>query len=53
MLEIQQEAFMQQYFDILSQCPLFDGIDRADLSGMLDCLGGKTVEVPKGDPVFL
>lgn len=53
MLEIQQEALVKQYFDILLQCPLFDGIDRADLPGMLDCLGGKTVEVPKGDPVFL
>lgn len=44
---------MEQYFEILCQCPLFDGIDQADMAGMLSCLEGKIMEFPKGNPVFL
>ena len=44
---------MEQYFDVLSRCPLFEGLDRADMAGVLGCLGGKTVEVGRGEPVFL
>lgn len=40
-------------FEILSQCPLFEGIDRHEIELMLDCLGGKKLTVEKGRPVFL
>lgn len=29
---------MEEYFDILSQCPLFAGITREELKSMLSCL---------------
>lgn len=44
---------MEEYFDILSQCPLFAGISRQELSSMLNCLDGKIIQTPKGSPVFL
>lgn len=44
---------MEKYFEILSQCPLFDGIDLSDLNSMIACLDGKTIDVQKGSPVFL
>ena len=44
---------MEQYFDILSRCPLFAGIRREDMAGMLSCLGGRVVAADKGSPVFL
>ena len=44
---------MEEYFDILSQCPLFFGISRQELEQMLSCLGGKITGIAKGNPVFL
>lgn len=44
---------MKEFFDILSQCALFDGIAQADLDKMIDCLNGKTIHATKGNPVFL
>ena len=44
---------MEEYFDILSQCPLFAGISRQELGQMLSCLGGKITGIAKGNPVFL
>ena len=44
---------MEEYFDILSQCPLFAGITREELKSMLSCLDGKTAHITKGSPVFL
>ena len=44
---------MEEYFDILSQCPLFFGISRQEIGLMLNCLGGKTTCIAKGKPVFL
>ncbi|MBO5293470.1 MAG: Crp/Fnr family transcriptional regulator [Lachnospiraceae bacterium] len=44
---------MKKYFEILSQCPLFDGIEQEDLDTMIECLNGKTIKVSKGTPVFL
>ena len=44
---------MEEYFDILSQCPLFAGISRQELGRMLSCLGGKITGIAKGNPVFL
>ena len=44
---------MEQYFEILSRCPLFTGIDRDDMAGLLACLGGRVVSLAKGAPLFL
>ena len=44
---------MEEYFDILSHCPLFSGISRQELGLMLNCLGGKITCIAKGKPVFL
>ncbi len=43
---------MKEYYDILSVCPLFEGIAMEDLSGMLNCIGGHTVELSKGQTLF-
>lgn len=44
---------MEEYFDILSQCPLFSGISQEELKSMLSCLDGKIIKTAKGSPVFL
>lgn len=44
---------MKDFFEILSQCPLFHGIEQSDLNSMISCLDGKTIHVPKGNPAFL
>ena len=44
---------MEEYFDILSQCPLFSGISREELKSMLSCLDGRIIKTVKGSPVFL
>ena len=44
---------MEEYFDILSQCPLFSGISWEEMGLMLNCLGGKITGIAKGNPVFL
>lgn len=38
---------MQEYFDILQKCPLFDGIGRRDMGPMLACLGASVKFYPK------
>ena len=44
---------MKKYLNVLSQCPLFDGIDHTDIENMLGCLDGKMSSVSKGNPVFV
>lgn len=44
---------MEEYFDILSQCPLFAGIAQEELKSMLSCLDGRIIKTVKGSPVFL
>lgn len=44
---------MEEYFDILSQCPLFAGISQEELKSMLGCLDGRIIQTPRGSPVFL
>ena len=44
---------MDNFFEILSHCPLFNGITASDLTGMLKCLNAKSVEFSKGDSIFL
>lgn len=44
---------MHSNFEILSQCSLFTDIESSDLKNMLKCLNAKTLEISRGDPVFL
>ena len=44
---------MEEYFEVLSLCPLFAGIEAPELSEMLSCLGGRILKIAKGSPVFL
>lgn len=44
---------MEQYYDILLRCPLFEGITRQELGEMLRCLDGRILDIPRGNPVFL
>lgn len=44
---------MQKYFEVLSQCPLFKGIEKSDLNSVIQCLDGRMENVSKGCPVFL
>lgn len=44
---------MEEYFEILSQCPLFAGITQPEIREMLSCLDGKITGIAKGNPVFL
>lgn len=44
---------MEKYFDLLMHIPLFSGIDREDLSSLLQCLQAKILCFEKGMPVFL
>lgn len=44
---------MKKYFEMLSQCPLFNGIDQSALNSLIKCMDGKTSSVLKGNPVFL
>ena len=39
---------MKEYFGILEQCALFDGIAMEDLQAMMGCIGGRVVQVSKG-----
>ena len=43
---------MKDFYPVLRRCPLFDGIEPEDLSGMLNCLGGRQLPASKGQAVF-
>ena len=43
---------MKELYPLLQGCPLFDGIGREDLTGILGCLGARTVSAKKGQPLF-
>ncbi|MBR2943322.1 MAG: Crp/Fnr family transcriptional regulator [Clostridia bacterium] len=38
--------------DALLRCPLFEGIDPAELSGMLDCLGARQIFCKRGEAIL-
>ena len=44
---------MEKYFDLLLNTPLFDRIDREELSSLLGCLQAKLITAEKGEPLFL
>ena len=39
---------MMTYFDILSHCPLFQDITEDELTHMIKCLDGKTIDIKRG-----
>jgi len=43
---------MKNYFSMLQQCPLFDGIRPEDLPGMIGCLGARKVDIKKGQSIL-
>ena len=43
---------MKEFFPILTRCPLFDGIEMEDLSAMMGCIGGRTINAPNGQIIF-
>ena len=43
---------MKEYYPILEQCALFTGIRMEDLQAMMGCIGGRVLEVAKGQAVF-
>ena len=43
---------MQEFYPVLERCPLFDGIAKEDLVGLLGCLGSRVQVVAKGQTVF-
>ncbi|MBR3934420.1 MAG: Crp/Fnr family transcriptional regulator [Clostridia bacterium] len=43
---------MKKYFDILSNCPLFNSITDEDLSAILECIGAKVLTVDKSATIF-
>lgn len=44
---------MEQYFELLSNCQLFSGIEPEHMPDMLSCLGAKITAITKGKPLFL
>ena len=43
---------MKNYLPILTQCPLFEGICREDIPGLLDCLGAKVGSAGKNRQIL-
>ena len=42
---------MREFHPIMERCPLFDGIDMENLSEMLGCIGGRTIQAARGQAV--
>lgn len=43
---------MKEFHPIMERCPLFEGIRMEDLSGMLTCIGGRTLTAAKGQSFY-
>lgn len=43
---------MENYFSVLENCILFEGISQSDLSGLLACLGARTAQYKKGSVIW-
>ena len=43
---------MKKYLEILKKCPLFAGINAAELEAMLGCLQAQVVRVPRGRAIL-
>jgi CRP-like cAMP-binding protein len=53
MLEKQQNGEnMKKYIGVLKRCPLFVGIEEAEICGMLDCLGASVIKADRGQIIL-
>lgn len=43
---------MKEYFEILQNCSLFEGVSSDDLPGMLSCLGANVKHINKGELII-
>lgn len=43
---------MENYFYVLRRCPLFDGIEEADLPAMLRCLNARVAHFDRGENIL-
>ena len=43
---------MKEFYPVLEQCPLFDGIRTEDIIALMGCLGGRKITAAKGQPIF-
>lgn len=43
---------MKEFYPILEQCPLFEGIAMEDLQAMMGCIGGRVLSAAKGQYIF-
>ena len=43
---------MEKYLEVLQGCPLFQGIQREDLSALLACLEPKVVRAARNQPIL-
>ena len=43
---------MEQYFDLLSRCPLFERIERSDLPAILRCMQARVARFHKNQPIL-
>ena len=43
---------MEKYYEVLKDCPLFEGIEKGELISLLDCLSVQRRTVSRGDAVF-
>ena len=43
---------MKEFYPILEQCTLFDGIRMEDLQAMMGCIGGRVLQLSKGQSVM-
>ena len=44
---------MKKYYEILNKCPLFHGIEEAELASVLECLNAGTAEYKKNELIFM
>jgi len=47
-----KEGVLEIYFDVLQKCGLFDGLNAADLTALLRCLGAESKHIAKGQSVL-
>ena len=43
---------MKEFYPVLEQCPLFDGIRTEEIQALMSCLGGRKLEAAKGQTIF-
>ena len=52
MIKREKVMFMKEFFGILQNCPLFSGVESAELEAMLGCLNARKVAADKDTYIF-